>query len=256
MAGRKWTKDELVLALNLYLKLPFGKMDQRTPEVIRLATLLGRTPGAIAMRLGNFANVDPYHQERGVHGLSGGRKQVEPIWEEFAKDRDTFLFESEKLLAEKDHKSIEDRFPSLRYETEGLVGATKEKLVKTRVNQYVFRDIVMANYSGKCAISGIDVAELLVASHILPWSKSEAERLNPENGICLSALYDRAFDRGLIGLKTDYSVIVSDALRQRASKPYYQQYFSHLENKTIELPTKYRSKKEFLEFHLKEVFLG
>ena len=72
--------------------------------------------------------------------------------------------------------------------------------MKTRVNQNVFRQIVVANYSGKCAISGIDMPELLFASHIIPWSKNEEERLNPENGICLSALYDKAFDKGLIAV--------------------------------------------------------
>ena len=61
--------------------------------------------------------------------------------------------------------------------------------MKTRVNQNVFRQIVLANYNKKCAITGIDIPDLLVASHIIPWSKNEEERLNPENGICLSALY-------------------------------------------------------------------
>lgn len=256
MAGKKWTKEELILALNLYLKLPFGKMHQRTPEVIHLATIVGRTPSSIAMRLANFASVDPYHQDRGVGGLPGGKKQVEPIWNEFVTDSETFLFESEKLLAEVEQKTIENKYAELLFETEGLVGETKYRMVKTRVNQHVFRDIVMANYSRRCAVSGIDLTELLVASHIVPWSKNEKERLNPENGICLSALYDRAFDRGLIGFKTDYSLIVSEALKRKKGSPYYQQYFSHLERKPMELPSKYRPRKEFLEFHLDTVFLG
>ena len=53
-----WTREELILAFNLYLKLPFGKMHKRTPEIIELANLLGRTPSSIGMRLGNFASVD------------------------------------------------------------------------------------------------------------------------------------------------------------------------------------------------------
>ena len=57
--------------------------------------------------------------------------------------------------------------------------------------------------------------------------------LNPENGICLSSLYDKAFDKGLIGLNLDYTIIVSDKLKQNTAKPYYQQYFSHLEKKSI-----------------------
>lgn len=255
MAGKRWTRDELILALNLYLKLPFGKMHSSTPEVIYLASLVGRTPSSIAMRLANFASVDPYHKDRGVGGLSGGKKQVEPIWKEFKNDSEAFLFEGEKLLAGKEKKSIEEKYPALLRETEGLVGETKDRVVKTRVNQHVFRDMVMANYLGKCAISGIDVAELLLASHIVPWAENKEERLNPENGICLSALYDRAFDQGLIGFKTDYSVIVSETLKRKQGSSYYRQYFSHLETKRMELPLKYLPKKAFLEFHLDTIFL-
>ena len=106
MAERKlWTRDELILALNLYLKLPFGKLHSGTPEIIHLANLLGRTPGSIAMRLNNFASVDPYHQQRGIGGLPGGRKQVEPIWNEFINNKEALLFESERILAEKEHTS-------------------------------------------------------------------------------------------------------------------------------------------------------
>src|SRR5690348_18234733 len=86
-ARRLWTKDELILALNLYLKLPFGKLHSGTPEIIHLANLLDRTPGSIAMRLNNFASVDPYHQQRGIGGLPGGKKQVEPIWNEFIHNK-------------------------------------------------------------------------------------------------------------------------------------------------------------------------
>ena len=59
MATNRWTKEQLKLAFHLYCQLPFGKLDMRTPEVIRLATLIGRTPGAVAMKLSNFASLDP-----------------------------------------------------------------------------------------------------------------------------------------------------------------------------------------------------
>lgn len=254
MKRRNWTREELILALNLYLKLPFGKMHSRTPEVIQLANLIGRTPSSIAMRLVNFASVDPYHQNRGIGGLPGGKKQVEPIWQEFIDNKDELLFESENILAERELNPIDKKYAEILIGTENLVGESKIREVKVRVNQNVFRQIVLANYSSKCAISGIDIPELLVASHIVPWSKNEKERLNPENGICLSSLYDKAFDKGLIGLNLDYKIIVSDKLKQNIAKPYYQQYFSHLENKAIILPRKYYPKKDFIEFHLDSIF--
>ena len=63
---RLWTREELILALNLYLKQPFGKLHHGTPEIIYLANIIDRTPSAIAMQLSNFASVDPFHQERGL----------------------------------------------------------------------------------------------------------------------------------------------------------------------------------------------
>lgn len=255
MKRRNWTREELILALNLYLKLSFGKMHSRTPEVIHLANLINRTPSSIAMRLVNFASIDPFHQKRGVKGLSGGRKQVEPIWNEFIENKDDLIFESEKYLANRESISIENKFAELLSGTERLKGESKLREVKVRVNQNVFRQIVLANYSSKCAISAIDIPELLVASHIIPWSKNEKERLNPENGICLSSLYDKAFDKGLIGLNFDYLILVSPSLKNNIDKSYYQQYFGHLENKQIYLPPKYYPKKEFIEFHLETIFL-
>jgi putative restriction endonuclease len=63
---RLWTREELILALNLYLKLPFGKLHSRTPEIIHLAKLIDRNANAVAMRLNNFASVDPYGKWPGI----------------------------------------------------------------------------------------------------------------------------------------------------------------------------------------------
>ena len=215
MERKLWTKDELILVFNLYLKLPFGKMHKKTPEIIEMANLMGRSVSSIAMRLGNYATCDPYHQNRGVKGLSGGIKQCQPIWDEFSKNKELLIFESERILAEKQNLTIETKFDELLFDLKDLKGEVKIREVKARVNQNVFRQIVVANYSGKCAITGIDLPELLFASHIIPWAKNEEERLNPENGICLSALYDKAFDKGLIAISEKYQVLLSDKLKQK-----------------------------------------
>lgn len=255
--GQKlWTRNELILALNLYLKLPFGKLHSRTPEIIHLAAIIGRVPNAVAMRLNNFASVDPFHQQRGIGGLPGGKKQVEPIWNEFINNKEELLFESEKILADLEKQTIETKFAEILSGTETLKGETKIREVKTRVNQNVFREIVLANYDKKCAITGIDLPDLLVASHIIPWSKNEEERLNPENGICLSALYDRAYDKGLIGITEKYQIIVSSELKLKEAKEYYPVTFGQLHGTLLNLPQKYLPKKDFLQFHLDTVFRG
>jgi putative restriction endonuclease len=255
MAERKlWTRDELILALNLYLKLPFGKLHSGTPEIIHLANLIGRTPSSVAMRLNNFASVDPYHKERGIVGLAGGKKQVEPIWNEFMQNKEELVFESERILAEKEHIELEKKFSDSLIGTEHLKGEYKLREVRTRVNQNVFRQIVIANYSGKCAITGIDIQDLLIASHILPWSKNENERLNPENGICLSALYDKAYDKGYIGIKESFEIILSDILKKKYKEPYHSKFFAHLEGAKIILPQKYFPNKKFLQYHMDVIF--
>ena len=255
MATRRlWNRDELILALNLYLKQPFGKLHSGNPEIIHLANILERTPSSIAMRLNNFASVDPFHQQRGIGGLPGGRAQIEPIWKEFINNKEELLFESERILAEKEQTSIEDKFVETLKGTEHLKGEYKLREVKTRVNQNVFRQIVLANYSGKCAITGIDIPDLLLASHIIPWSKNEEERLNPENGICLSPLYDRAYDQGYISINENYEILLSSEIKKKSKEEYHQKYFASVNGMKIILPKKYLPKKEFLQYHLQEVF--
>ncbi len=255
MAERRlWMREELILALNLYLKLPFGKLHSGTKEIIHLANIIGRTPGSVAMRLNNFASVDPYHQQRGIGGLPGGKKQVEPIWHEFINNKDELLFESERILATKEHVAIETKYEDILKGTEHLQGEYKVREVKTRVNQDVFRRIVIANYSGRCAITGIDIPNLLLASHIIPWSKNEKERLNPENGICFSALYDRAYDKGYIGINEKFEILISKHFKKKEKEDYYTKHFALLKGTKIIQPQKYLPNKEFIQFHLDKIF--
>jgi len=249
-----WTRDELIIVFNLYLKLPFGKLHTKTPEVTELASLTGRTVNSIAIRLSNFASCDPYHQNRGVKGMQGGRQQCQPIWDEFFLNKEALVFESERILAEKENQTIEKKFSELLFDLKDLKGETKLREVRTRVNQNVFRQIVIANYNTKCAITGIDIPDLLVASHILPWAKNENERLNPENGICLSALYDKAYDRGYISITEKYHVVLSTDLKKKSKHEFFSKYFSHIEGAPIILPKKYLPNKEFLQFHTDTIF--
>jgi putative restriction endonuclease len=244
----------MILAFNLYLKLPFGKMHRRTPEIIELANLMERSVNSVTLRLVNFASCDPYHQQRGVKGMVGGLKQCQPIWDEFANNREALVFESERILAEYQNKTIETKFQDLLFDIKDLKGETKIREVKTRVNQSVFRLIVMANYNRQCAITGIDIPDLLFASHIIPWAANEQERLNPENGICLSALYDKAFDKGLIGFDKNFQVVFSTNLQKNKGKDYFAKYFAPIEKAELQMPQKYLPKREFLEWHLDTIF--
>lgn len=255
MAERNlWTRDEYILALNLYYKLPFGQLSQTNKKVQELALLIGRTKGAVAMRLTNFAACDPYILATGRHGLDAGKKTCQPYWDEFNNNREALLFESEKILAKYQNKTIEEKFKDSLKDIGDLQGEDKIREVKTRVNQSVFRSIIISNYSGKCALTGIDVPELLVASHIKPWAMDVKERLNPENGICLSSLYDAAFDKGLIGFDQNYNVVLSHRILEQETKDYYDKYFGSIEHVQLMLPEEHKPNKTFLEWHMDTIF--
>lgn len=86
-------------------------------------------------------------------------------------------------------------------QTNGLPRSTEaERLVVQRVGQNIFRERLMAYWQGRCPLTGITDKSLLRASHIKPWSEcdSDAERLDVHNGLLLSALWDAAFDSGLV----------------------------------------------------------
>ncbi|MEO6832701.1 MAG: hypothetical protein ABI378_09535 [Chitinophagaceae bacterium] len=85
------------------------------------------------------------------------------------------------MVAEKEKHTIETKFDKLLLDITYFKGETKLREVKTSVNQNVFWQIVVAHYSEICAISGIDIRELLLASHIIAWSKNEEEHLKLEN---------------------------------------------------------------------------
>jgi putative restriction endonuclease len=249
-----WTKEELILAFNLYLKIPFGKMHSGNLDIINLANLIGRTPSAIAMRLVNFASVDPYHQKRGVGGLKGGIKQVQPIWDEFFNNQEELIFLSEQILARKENTSLENKYHDQLFDLNGLKGETVLRTVKTRVNQSVFRQMVLANYNSKCAITGIEIPELLLASHIIPWSKNEKERLNPENGLCLSATFDKAFDRGFIGIDSDFTILFSSKLKKHSKEDFFNDTFQKHEGNQLSIPSKYPPNQKFIQYHLDHIF--
>jgi len=255
MKRRLWTREEMILAFNLYLKMPFGKMHSRNPQIIELANLIGRSANSVALRLVNYASCDPILQDRGISGMVGGKSQCQPFWNEFIENREGLVYESEKILAQYQHTDIETKFrQELLDIPESLKGKTRIREVKTRVNQNVFRQIILANYDGKCGLTGIDLPELLVASHIIPWKDDKENRLNPENGICLSSLFDKAFDCGLISFNNDSKVLFSERLEKNVGKEYFETYFIPVRDKQLTKPMKYHPNTDFLEWHRDCVF--
>lgn len=242
-----WTRDELILAINLYCKLPFGKMHKGNPEIIKLADLIGRTPSSVSYKLVNFASLDPSLKKRGIKGASNASKLDKEIWNEFYNNWDSALIESEKLLAKANHTTVE-KLNDVDLSDIPREGLEKKRLVKTRINQSIFRTIVLATYNHKCCITGIANPELLIASHILPWSKDEKNRMNPMNGLALNGLHDKAFECGLIAFDDDYRLMVSSKLKKDETQSI-KKYFIELERQQIALPDKFLPSREFLKIH-------
>ena len=175
------------------------------PKLIELAALLGRKVGSVSNKLANFSRHDPTLQERKIKGLSHGAKGEAAIWAEFASQPENLAFESERLLAEKLRQSIEKvaQVDEMEFQAEGR---EREAILRVRVNQNFFRKRVLSAYDYKCCITGLGVRDLLVASHIVPWAEVQANGLNPKNGLCLNAFHDRAFDRHLISVDSNFCV--------------------------------------------------
>lgn len=255
MPRRLWTRNELILTLSVYYQLPFGRLNHTTPEVKELARLLGRSENSAALRLVNFAACDPYIINSGRTGMPAGIPVCKPIWDEFAEDKERLFYEAQRIKANLLNKPIEE---TLNITNKDLVGMERQTVIKQRVNQSVFRSMVLSNYEGQCAITGINVPDLLIAGHIIPWNKSTPQqKLNPENGICLSALYDKAFDAGLITVSPDnYTIQLSSALREYEKKDYYDKHFRWISGKQITMPIEHKPNRDFLAYHRDKVFLG
>ena len=249
--SRHWSRDEHVLAFNLYCKIPFGTIHMRNPKIIELADLLHRSAGAVSYKLANFARLDPTLQSRGIRGLAHGAKGEEEIWQEFATNGEKLAYESEKLLAERTGTPIE-RLAEIEESELPAEGVDRDRLIKTRVNQHFFRAAVLAAYEFRCCVSGLAVQPLLVASHIVPWSIDRKNRLNPRNGLCLNALHDRAFDRGLMTVTADFKVQMSDALKptNKADKEPMS-WLWRFDGKALTLPKKFPPDAALLASHRK-----
>lgn len=249
---RLWTKDELILVINLYCKLPFGRLHKLNPDVIDLAASINRTPSSVAYKLVNFASLDPSLKIRGIQGAKNSSKLDKDTWNEFFEQISTFSYQSEKSLASLKQTTLE-KLHHIDEEDIPKEGKIRESLVKSRVNQSFFRSMILAAYNNTCCITGINQPDLLIAGHIRPWGLDEKNRLNPRNGIALNALHDRAFELGYITITTDYRVRVSPILLEKTNLPIHD-FINKYDNQEIILPSKFLPDLEFLKYHNQERF--
>ena len=212
-----WTEDELVLALLLYLRLPHGKQTSRNQDVLALAGALGRTPSSVARKLGNLAACDPEYLSNGRRGLVNGSRLDKLVWNRYVGSRrtpqalDQLLSDAEGVLASRTLPlSAAFGGVSKHILSDGETEVPRRTI--QRLHQDYFRQMVLANFSGACAVTHLASSGLVEAAHIASWSESPEHRLDPCNGIALNALLHKAYDLDLLGISPDRKVVVAPQL--------------------------------------------
>ena len=128
-------------------------------------------------------------------------------------------------------------------------GKNRSATVQVRVNQARFRKAVLSNYNATCCISGLQHEKLVIASHIVPWSEDTKNRLNPQNGLCLSALHDRAYDQGLITVMPNFTVRLSPKLKASKGDSFILESLLRFDQQPIRFPDRFAPSPSFLEWH-------
>lgn len=251
---KPWTRNELVLALDLYCRIPFHKVRSGHAAVVALSKKLGRTPASVSMKIGNFGAFDETLMRRNISGLTNTSQMDEEIWKEFANDWSKLAVEAALLENATDHihdESIDGadlaEFTPPSSESEKLI------VTKQRLHQSFFRAAVLSSYDTCCCVTGLSIPECLIASHIIPWRINAGLRADPRNGLCLAAHIDRLFDCGLISVDENWHLLVSPFVHQHANEANHQ-LIRFLEGRPIQLPHRFKPHDEAMEYHRHYIF--
>ena len=154
------------------------------------------------------------------------------------------------MKAEKVGVSDPAHFISGNINPESSVGRERVVQTKVRVTQSRLRKWMLSIYGGKCCVTGLAVPQLLQASHISDWSADPVNRMNPSNGLCLSATYHVAFDMHLIAFDESYKMVLSRSIKDFCTDAIHKTYFVAYEGKPLRMPTKFPPDKSLLAKHL------
>ena len=135
-------------------------------------------------------------------------------------------------------------------------GKERIQFMKTRIGQRAFRDVILSVYQNRCCLTGIDLPGVNRASHIIGWAERSDTRMDPRNGLCLNALHDAAFDRGLITLSDRFVLQVSKRVKAQVPGTIYKEMFESRAGSPITMPERFTPAPEMLEFHRRNVFVA
>ncbi len=198
------------------------------------------------MKCCNLASYDPALRARGIKGLSQTSRLDAEIWNEFQEDSETIGYDSELACARLTNSEPRE---SDSVEWEDVEGLDKQVVTKVRINQHLFRSIILAGYRFECAVCSLPVPALLVASHIVPWSADRSQRMNPRNGVCLCSLHDRAFDNGILAINANYEVLIDPRMTKFSSNPAVDRFLFAYSDTRISLPDRWYPDPRLLNRH-------
>lgn len=203
-----WSSDQILGAIYLYLQLGPTEIQSENSSVMELASGTGKSPPVVAAKLRAFARLDPLINSKHPTVVANLSPLDYSIWRQFEDDWTNTLLAAATVFNSLTRLNHQPAQLSSHYlqedQTEFNPGRNQKSFVDVRLDQYRFRKMILESYGNRCCISGIAHQKLIVASHIVPWAEDEKNRLNPRNGLCLSALHDRAFDQGLITVTLFY----------------------------------------------------
>lgn len=239
-----WSREDIVVAFALYCVTPLNKINPSNKVIQQVAEIIPHSVASIVMRMRNFQFIDP----KVSSGLKNVAKADRLIYEEFKHDWGALSLEAETLTG----LDLFDSSPL--HGAKALSSLTNHNKV-TR-ERYFFKKAVLATYSGRCFISGCALPQMLVASHIKPYShcRDSADRTSPENGICLNTFYDKAFDRGLITITPSMKIHVSPSILNAPQDAFTACWLTSLDGNVTRPPARFPPRRELLEYHNDVIF--
>ena len=249
-----WSIEETTIALSLYAVTFSSQIHVRNPQIIALSSMLRRSPGSVKCKLFNLASFDD--KARGQN-LNHASQNDHTVWNRYFDGRELKLLplmrEAVDLckkfnwdisradwLDPLDNDSCiplsSSTRPTLRdYTIDSKVPNEIQVLQNQRCMQGLFRNAVLANFNGACAITGCSIKCLVEAAHILPWSTHPSERLKQSNGLALTPFLHTAYDEDYLGIDPDGKVFVSaKLLSQKKMNEKFYQYLTDIDGMKID----------------------
>lgn len=262
--NNKWTDEEMILTLYIYLTHNHDELYKSSKFLIDFCERLNRytgnsrTTSSIEMRISNYKSVDPNYPKI---GLDNGGKKVKEIWDNYHDKMDylkniydSFVNKTMLEITAEAQDELEDIANKINNNYININLEEKDAYIESIINvrnnsiQKVFRNNLIMEFNQKCALCNINYKDLLIASHILPYSKciNKKDMINHNNGLLLCPIHDALFDKYLISFDCKGQILIS--------KNISEDIYSDLNiNKKMKINKEClnEERKKFLEEHKK-----